>query len=204
MKHLRRATGYDALRLDAVRKRSEGGRSSHARMCSLTHNPRRTQHSARTTQSSPMRAIQCTHARTHGHTHDRTHAYHDWQDIQQRHAAARRGTKMERRRHSLAHMRAHKHVPTHANTAHPSPLNPIITLTHSSSPRFYTRTPARTLYHTQDMHAVIRIKSRNAMLPKGQRLGPRDQTGGSVLGRSGGWAFPALRLVTRIAPVPIW
>jgi hypothetical protein len=60
-------------------------------MHSFTHNPRRTQHGARTTQSPPRRAIQCTHDRTHERTHDHTHAYHDWQDCQQRHAAARRG-----------------------------------------------------------------------------------------------------------------
>ena len=31
-----------------------------------------------------------THDRTHERTHDHTHAYHDWQDCEQRHAAARR------------------------------------------------------------------------------------------------------------------
>ena len=86
-----RAAGYDASQLDAVRKRSEGGRSSHTRMHSFTLNPRRTQHGARTTQCPPRRAIQCTLDRTHECTLDHTHANHDWQDCQQRHAAARRG-----------------------------------------------------------------------------------------------------------------
>ena len=86
-----RAAGFDASQLDAVRKRSEGGRSSHTRMHSFTLNPRRTQHGARTTQCPPRRAIQCTHDRTHECTLDHTHANHDWQDCQQRHAAARRG-----------------------------------------------------------------------------------------------------------------
>ena len=64
-----RAAGYDASQLDAVRKRSEGGRPSHTRMHSFAHNPRRTQHGARTTQSPPRRAIQCTHdARTTART----------------------------------------------------------------------------------------------------------------------------------------
>ena len=85
-----RAAGFDASQLDAVRKRSEGGRSSHTRTHSFTLNPRRTQHGARTTQCPPRRAIQCTHDRTHGCTLDHTHANHDWQDCQQRHAAARR------------------------------------------------------------------------------------------------------------------
>ena len=68
-----RAAGYDASLLDAVRTRSEGGRSSHTRMHSFTHNPRRTQHGARTTQSPPRRAIQCTHdARTTARTSTRT------------------------------------------------------------------------------------------------------------------------------------
>ena len=67
-----RAAGYDASLLDAVRTRSEGGRSSHTRMHSFTHNPRRTQHGARTTQSPPRRAIQRTHdARTTARTSTR-------------------------------------------------------------------------------------------------------------------------------------
>ena len=83
-----RAAGYVASQLDAVRKRSEGGRSSHTRMHSFTHNPRRTQHGARTTQSPPRRAMHTR--RTHDRTHVHTHALHDWQDCEQRHAAARR------------------------------------------------------------------------------------------------------------------
>ena len=83
-----RAAGYDATQLDAVRKRSEGGRSSHTRMHSFTHNPRRTQHGARTTQSPPRRAMHTR--RMHDRTHVHTHALYDWQDCEQRHAAARR------------------------------------------------------------------------------------------------------------------
>ena len=57
-------------------------------MHSFTHNPRRTQHGARTTQSPPRRAMHTR--RTHDRTHVHTHALHDWQDCEQRHAAARR------------------------------------------------------------------------------------------------------------------
>ena len=115
-----RAAGYDASLVDAVRTRSEGGRSSHTRMHSFTHIPRRTQHGARTTQSPPRRAMHTR--RTHDRTHVHTHAYHDWQDCEQRHAAARRGTEMERRRHSLAHTRALSHEPI--SRKHSSSLTP--------------------------------------------------------------------------------
>ena len=150
-----RAAGYDASQLDAVRKRSEGGRSSHTRMHSFTHNPRRTQHGARTTHSPPRRAMHTR--RTHDRTHVHTHALHDWQDCEQRHAAARRGTEMERRRHSLAHTRALSHEPYHASTAHPSPPIPIITSTSATPPRIYARTHARTLPTRRILHAVIPI-----------------------------------------------
>jgi len=103
--------------------------------------------------------------RTHDRTHVHTHAYHDWQDREQRHAAARRGTEMERRRHSLAHTRALSHEPFHASTAHPSPPIPIITSTSATPPRIYARTHARThASHTQDVHTVFTIKT--IMKPK--------------------------------------
>ena len=74
-----RAAGYDASQLDAVRKRSEGGRSSHTRMHSFTHNPGRMQHGVRTTQSPPRRAIQCTHdARTTARTATRMQTTTGW------------------------------------------------------------------------------------------------------------------------------
>ena len=93
--------------------------------------------------------------RTHDRTHVHTHAYHDWQDCEQRHAAARRGTEMERRRHSLAHTRALSHEPFHASTAHPSPPIPIITSTSATPSRIYARTHARTLPTRRILHAVI-------------------------------------------------
>ena len=67
-----RAAGYDASQLDAVRKRSEGGRSSHTRMHSFAHNPRRTQHVR--ARSNPSKASNKTHARPHARTHTRPHA----------------------------------------------------------------------------------------------------------------------------------
>ena len=101
--------------------------------------------------------------RTHDRTHVHTHAYHDWQDCEQRHAAARRGTEMERRRHSLAHTRALSHEPYHASTAHPSPPIPIITSTSATPPRIYARsharTHARTLPTRRILHTVFTIKT---------------------------------------------